>query len=951
MNIFKYLMSFLVIASFSLGVIAQEDADDVEEVVVTGSKIKSADLYSFAPVSEVTAEDIAISGKASIGEILAELPSQGSGLSRTFNNGGEGSVRIDMRNLGSGRTLVLVDGKRWVNSGRGANGSVDLNSIPTALVERVEILRDGASAVYGSDAIAGVVNIITKDSYSGADVAFRTGKYVDGGGEGDVVSYSFGNSSGNTSFIGGFSLVDLGFLSNFDRTETARAPGVGSSGTPQGRFAYGGVVPDGAGGFCSNFTVLEGTLGSDSSANFRCWINGTGDDENGVKVGDRFNYNPYNYVEVPSKRSNVFAKMTTDLDSGHTVGMMFTYQKRDSNQLLAPTPLFYGFQSYSVGEGIGAGNPYNPFGIDFCDLGGIANDGRTCDDATLGAGNYAVGWFGRRMLETGNRNYVDALETYRGMVTVDGSAMGFDYSAFLSKATNNATLTTDGLLDTSAVRRALASDCGPDGNGTTCLNIFGGQGADSSYLGNGLWGGSGSITPAMADAITFQGKNTGGNDMMNYGVDFTGDLFVNPQGFDVPVAFGYEHRSENGFNFPDAFIAKGLSSGNANQPVSGGFKVDELYAEAVYQVHSMLSFTAATRMSDYDTFGDTTNSKVAMLLSPMDGLNFRASFAEGFRAPSIGALYSGNADSFPTLQDPCDASSANFTGNADGSQTGQCLADGVPTGFLQPNDQIRITVGGNPDVQPEVSESFNVGMTYQSPMGWNIFADYYDVEVTELIGSIGAQLILNGCYTGTNSDYCSLIDRNASGFVTDLRNTTNNVGNLVTSGVEVGGSYDFSTAYGDFGISTEARMLDNYDVTLANGDVVYNAGYVLGGPRDNYVDFKMNTAVQWSMGNMFASVTFTHYGEGKGVANNAPTLSAATGELVTETEREIEAITYVDVQYGMFFPEYDATLRVGLDNLFDEDPTFFPETFANDFDPMYRTWGSQAWYMNLSMSF
>ena len=439
--------------------------------------------------------------------------------------------------------------------------------------------------------------------------------------------------------------------------------------------------------------------------------------------------------------------------------------------------------------------------------------------------------------------------------------------------------------------------------------------------------------------------------MMNYGVDFTGDLFVNPQGFDVPVAFGYEHRSENGFNFPDAFIAKGLSSGNANQPVSGGFKVDELYAEAVYQVHSMLSFTAATRMSDYDTFGDTTNSKVAMLLSPIDGLNFRASFAEGFRAPSIGALYSGNADSFPTLQDPCDASSANFTGNADGSQTGQCLADGVPTGFLQPNDQIRITVGGNPLVQPEVSESFNVGMTYQSAMGWNVFADYYDVEVTELIGSIGAQLILNGCYTGTNSDYCSLIDRNASGFVTDLRNTTNNVGNLVTSGVELGGSYDFSTAYGDFAVSTEARMLDNYDVTLANGDVVYNAGYVLGGPRDNYVDFKMNTAVQWSMGNMFASVTFTHYGEGKGVANNAPTLSAATGELVTETEREIEAITYVDVQYGMFFPEYDATLRVGLDNLLDEDPTFFPETFANDFDPMYRTWGSQAWYMNLSMSF
>jgi outer membrane receptor protein involved in Fe transport len=335
----------------------------------------------------------------------------------------------------------------------------------------------------------------------------------------------------------------------------------------------------------------------------------------------------------------------------------------------------------------------------------------------------------------------------------------------------------------------------------------------------------------------------------------------------------------------------------------------------------------------------------------MDGLNFRASFAEGFRAPSIGALYSGNSDSYPTLQDPCDVNSANFTGNADGTQTGQCLADGVPTGFTQPNDQIRITVGGNPLVQPEVSESFNVGMTYQSPMGWNIFADYYDVEVDELIGSIGAQLILNGCYTGTDPDYCSLIDRQTGGFVADLRNTANNVGNLVTSGVEVGGSYDFSTAYGDFAVSSEARMLDNYDVTLANGDVVYNAGYVLGGPRANFVDFKMNTAVQWSMGNMFASVTFTHYGEGNGVANNAPTLPFGGTELVEEDVRDIDAITYVDVQYGMFFPEYDATLRVGLDNVFDEDPTFFPETFANDFDPMYRTWGSQAWYMNLSMSF
>jgi len=937
MNIFKYLMSLLVITSFSLGVIAQEEDSDVEEVVVTGSKIKSADLYSFAPVTEITAEDIAVTGKASIGEILLELPSQGSGLSRNYNNGGSGAVRIDMRHLGSGRNLILVDGRRWVNSGQGANGSVDLNSIPSAMVERVEILRDGASAVYGSDAIAGVINIITKSDYTGTSATYQMGEYFDGGGESEVMTFTVGESFGKASYVAGVSIVDLEDLSNAARPETNAAPSFGgSSGTPQGRFAYSGVVGD-----CSNFTVAEGTSGANAATDFRCW----------TSPDDRFNYNPYNYIETPSKRLNAFAKMTRELDSGQTVRLDFMYQKRDSDRLLAPMPLFYGFGDFGGNEGIGAGNPYNPFGIEFCDLNGNANDGRTCDDETLGAGNYAVGWFGRRMLETGNRLYTDDIETYRAMASLDGEMMGFDYTAYFSKATNNALNTTDGLLDTGAVKRALASDCGPDGNGVTCLNIFGGQGPDSAYIGNNLWSGSGSITPEMARAISFQAKSSGGNQMTNYGVDFNGELFVNPQGFDVPVAFGYEHRQEDGFNFPDAFIAKGLSSGNANQPVSGGFEVDELYGELVYKVHEMVDFTVASRYSDYSTFGSTTNSKFGVLVQPTADLKVRATFAEGFRAPSIGALYSGNSDSYPDLQDPCDVNAANFTGNADGTQVGQCLADGVPAGFTQPNTQIRITVGGNPNVMPEESESFNVGLVWQPTgvQGLNMFADYYDIEITNLISSIGAQLLLNGCYTGSNPGYCGAIDRLSTGFVDDLRDTTNNVGTLVTSGVEVGGSYGFATAYGDFVLSVDARSLDTYDRTLANGDVQMAAGYVLGSSRDNLVDFKMNTSLSWTMGDMFASATLQHFGEGKGVANNPPTMTASG--LVTEDERTIDALTYLDLQYGMVLPEYNATVRIGVDNVMDEDPTYFPETFANDFDPAYRTWGSMHWYANVSVNF
>ncbi|MFL2487450.1 MAG: TonB-dependent receptor domain-containing protein, partial [Gammaproteobacteria bacterium] len=788
-----------------------------------------------------------------------------------------------------------------------------------------------------SDAIAGVINIITKDDYTGTSATYQMGEYFDGGGESEVMTFTVGESFGKASYVAGVSIVDLEDLSNAARPETNAAPSFGgSSGTPQGRFAYSGVVSD-----CSNFTVAEGTAGTNPATDFRCW----------TSPDDRFNYNPYNYIETPSKRLNAFAKMTRELDSGQTVRLDFMYQKRDSDRLLAPMPLFYGFGDFGGNEGIGAGNPYNPFGIEFCDLGGTTNDGRTCDDETLGAGNYAVGWFGRRMLETGNRLYTDDIETYRAMASLDGDLMGFDYTAYFSKATNNALNTTDGLLDTGAVKRSLASDCGPDGNGTTCLNIFGGQGPDSAYIGNNLWSGSGSITPEMARAISFQAKSSGGNQMTNYGVDFNGELFVNPQGFDVPVAFGYEHRQEDGFNFPDAFIAKGLSSGNANQPVSGGFEVDELYGELVYKVHEMLDFTVASRWSDYSTFGSTTNSKFGMLLTPTADLKVRATFAEGFRAPSIGALYSGNSDSYPDLADPCDVNASNFTGNADGTQVGQCLADGVPTGFTQPNTQIRITVGGNPNVQPEESESFNFGVVYQpsNVPGLNMFADYYDIEITNLISSIGAQLLLNGCYTGSDPAYCGAVDRLSTGFVADLRDTTNNVGTLVTSGLEVGGSYGFATAYGDFALSVDARSLDTYDRTLANGDVQMAAGYVLGSGRNNFVDFKMNTALTWTMGDMFASATLQHFGEGKGVANDPPTMTASG--LVTEDERDIEALTYLDLQYGMVLPEYNATVRVGVDNVMDEDPTYFPETFANDFDPAYRTWGSMHWYANVSVNF
>ncbi|MGV6801906.1 MAG: TonB-dependent receptor plug domain-containing protein [bacterium] len=941
----RLLQSTILAGALSAAAAGAAIAQD-DEFVITGSRIKGTELDSFQPVTVISEQDIDITGKVNIGEVLLELPGQGSGLSRTYNNGGDGSVRIDFRNLGSARTLVLVNGRRWINSGEGANSSVDLSTIPGAAVESVEILKDGASAVYGSDAIAAVVNVKLKDDFEGAQFSAQTGSYFDEGGTQTTYEALIGAKSDRGSIMVGASFVDQGFLSNADRAETAARPaGGGSSGTPQGRFAYGGVVTDN-GMPCSNFTVREGTGGQAlgaSDAGFRCW----------TSPDDRFNYNPYNYVETPSERTNIFAVGKYEFIDGINTRLELTYQNRESNQLLAPTPLFWGFGSFldNVGNGISAQNIYNPFGLNFCGFTtaelstGLNSDGDACD---------TYGWFGRRMLEVGNRNFSQDQNTFRAGLFFDGSIgdTGWDWEAYYIQGDNSNSTRTDGLLNVGNVEHALSAACNTDAS-CVPLNIFGGQGTDSVYLGDGLWGGSGSITQAMIDYITFTGTDTGGNSINNYGADFTtSSLFSMPAG-DVGFAVGFEHRNESGFFQPDAFIAAGLSSGNAASPVSGEFDVDEVYAEFKFPILENLDVDYAVRFSDYSTFGDTTNNKIGAKWQALPSLAVRGTWSEGFRAPSISNLFGGTGDSFPDVDDPCDVNSPNFIGNPDGTQVGQCLAEGVPTNFTQPNGQIRTTVGSNPNLTPEESESYTFGLIFQPEQmeGLQVFVDYYNIEVTNLISTIGAQNIVNGCYVGTNPEYCALVTRGPTGLFTEVTNTLQNVGNLETAGIELSAIYDMSNSMGDWRFNADMRWMDKYDVTLANGNVESNAGYVIGTSRDHFGEFRGNFGAIWMNGPWNAGATVQVIGAADGVAGQVPAVTASGAVINPDPITELDTTAYLDVQVGYDFEAYPLSVTVGVDNVLDQDPPLFTDTFANDFDPAYRTWGSQAWYVRATSEF
>ncbi|MDE0453456.1 MAG: TonB-dependent receptor [Gammaproteobacteria bacterium] len=921
---------------------ATEIAEDpsLETVVVTGSRIAYSPTDGPQPLTVVTRDDIEASGLLSIGDLIQRLPVQGSGVNRTYNNGGDGSIRVELRALGSARTLVLVNGKRWVASGEGANSSIDLNTIPMAAIERIEVLKDGASAVYGSDAIAGVVNIILRKNVEGIEFSHQTGSFAESGG-GDEQTWSVlgGVTTDRSRLTIGASLTAIDALSNADRQQTAKRPDDGgSAGTPQGRFGYGGVV----GGF-ANFTLREGEAGTDPS-HFREW----------TSPEDRFNYNPDNYIQTPNERRNIFLNGSYALTDNISFLFDALYQNRLSDQLLAPTPLFWGF---SADEGIDATNIHNPFGITFCGFSGTNNLGADCSELSE---DVAIGWFGRRMVEAGGRNFLQDIETFRGGFGFEGGLGDrWNWELYWSWAQNKASSTTEGLLNTEAIRKALGPASGCTGD-CVPLNIFGGQGTDANYEGDGRWSGSGSITEAMLNYITFTAHDNGGNDMKNLNAQVTGTVFDLPAG-PVGMAFGYEVREESGFTSPDALIVTGATSGNASQPTNGSYDVAEFFAEIGIPLLSgaplaeSLDINVAVRHSDYSTFGRTTNGKYNVMWRPHNDFLLRVTVSDGFRAPSIPELFFGQSDSYPELQDPCDVNSPNFTGSGNMQTNANCQAHGVPDGFVQPNSQIRITVGGNPELQPEESENFSVGLVYQPGWleGFQAEIDWFDIEISNTIASIGSQNILEQCYSDT-PQYCEHVDRGAGGFVTDLRNLNTNVGALAVSGIDLALSWTgIDTDWGLFDFAWDMTRYDEWESTDALGTRFQELGYVFGSSRNNNVDLRSTAHVGWVHGPWSARWSWQYIAEGNGVANSSPSYDIDGIYDAGDEVRILDATLYNDVVASYLWERnaYSVTVAAGVDNLFDQDPPFFPESFANDFDPDYRSWSSRFWYARVKVYF
>ena len=895
------------------------------DIVVTGSRIRRDPLAQDAPIVFVDQEDIAKTGLNSINDVLQRLPSAGGGLNGKFNNSGNfgnppdgggvgaGAAEIDLRYLGSKRTLVLVDGLRFVNaaSASGVPGSVDLNAIPESMIERVEVLQDGASAIYGSDAIAGVVNIITKRSQKGLLATAQLGGYDDGDGFTQNYQLSWGNGGdGPTQIVVGANFVKQDPISSGDRdislfpapfADSCLAGGC-SSGTPLGRFiVFPSVDPR------EDLTLIAPVIGrAPVIGDYRAFAGNA----------DRFNFAPYNFILTPLKRYGGFVQFRQELGEAINFSAKAIYNRRESKNQAAPLPLFVG---PDAGNGnlldtitISSLNPFNPFGVTL----------RGDDPTTIGINEQNYAFIGRRVIEGGPRRYNQKVDTVYGTATLDGKLnIGgrdwyWDVNGIAGR--NKAKQTMFGNVNAARLQMAL----GPE---AACLAA---TGPFAGCVPFNIFGGVGSITPAMLDYVGFIQRDSSKQNLWGASANVTGSLLDLPGG-PLGIAFGVEHRDLKGRFDPDPIVAAGLGSDIPALPTKGGYNIDEAYAElnapllADRPFFQLLELSGAVRFSDYSGIGSTTTFKAGINWKPVDDLRLRGAWTEGFRAPTIGELFGTPSRFDQEITDPCSA----VGGAIPPAVAANCVAQGVPAGgtYVQNNPQISVITGGNEELKPETSKGWNLGAVYSPSFvpRFSIEANYYNIKVKGAIQAINANTTLQNCVINNDPTACALVTRTATGQIANIQGLLDNIAAIKTEGLDLNLTYRTAKMdWGTVGFTLNNTFLFNYDVfvpTASGTQKISREGTEQGSPDQAFPKHKAIGIIDWNGTNFGASITGRYI---KGVRES-------------EADNKLNSRFYTDVQLRWFSPDFadNFSFAVGANNLFDKDPPGCISCGLNNFDP------------------
>jgi iron complex outermembrane receptor protein len=903
---------------------ASQNAAPLQRVEVTGSRIRQVDLETAQPVQVMTQEQIQKTGLVTVGDILNNLSSAGT---PDFSKGGSlvsnrenGGQYISLRNLGANRLLVLVDGKRWSQS---INGYTDLSTIPAALIDRIEVLKDGASSIYGSDAIAGVVNIILKKSMDGGQLSVYEGANQHGGdGKSKDFSLTYGANSDKGSLVFGLSHTEQGTVWARDRDITAYTYGPNHISDSLGTSPWGRIAP---------LTAAGGPNTKASTGGFNQILNHTGSYD-GMGVGqasnvatnyhayagadaDLFDSSQQMMFEMPTKLDSIFTKGTLELPYGMHFTSTAMFAQRNSsataagypmNSLSQPTyPVYIDKNSY-----------YNPYpGQDL--------------------------FFYRRTIElprtTDNQNrtlHIDA--TLAGEFNALGRTFNWDVG-YNHSDVSGSTL-SNGNLNLINLKKALGpSFYNPATQQVQCGTAANPIAPNQCTPFNILGGPSASNAAALA-YVNETGQATYGSTVNSATANIAGSLYDLPAG-ELGFAAGIENRSLRGYDYPGQMEQAGYSTDLGANPTNGHYNVKEEYAELAIPVlkdqpfAKLLSFDLATRHSDYSNFGTANNSKVSFMWKPMGDLLVRGTWAQGFRAPTVGDTFGGGQQTYDNYLDPCDSRYGEAASNPVVAQ--RCAAAGVPAGFRQLNSA-GVAVGGtggqgaypfysgagNTTLTPERAVTDTLGFVYSPSYlpGFSASVDWFRIKVNNMITAVGATWVAQQCYVENNPTFCSAIQRNPAGEISSLSRGNLNLGEMQTDGADISFGYRFPmTQYGRFALRSDTSYVHSFKQKSTSdaewqdyaGDYFYNK-------------WKSTNAVDWSMGNWSATWTARFYSAVRDQCwdvESAIECSNPTGytESFGTGYNKLGAEVYHDLNVG-YKTSWKGQIQFGINNLFDKKP-------------------------------
>jgi len=890
-----------------------------ERVEVTGSRIRQIDVETSQPILTVSQQDIQKSGLVTLGDIVNTLTTAGTPAfskgSVLTSNREQGGQYADMRNLGAQRVLVLVNGKRWTQT---VAGYTDMSTIPSAMIDRIEILKDGASAIYGSDAIAGVVNIFLKKSLTGGQLSLYGGQNEKGDGKSSNYSLVYGANGDKASMMFGLTFANVDPVWARTRAITAFTYGPDHPNGNLGTSPWGRIRQVGATGGATGFNQIINHTGTydgvgvsqdvTNPANYHAYAGAD---------ADVYNASQDMMFTMGSRLSTVFARGSFELAPSVRLSTTAMFASRTSARQIAGYPVSSTSQAaYPIY--IDKDNYWNPYG-----------------NRIAGAGNGQNLFFYRRTIEvprvTTNDNsttHIDA--ALEGDLALAGTTWNWSVGANYSSV--RGTVTTTGNANLINLKKALGPSfmnaAGVIQCGTAAAPIAG------CVPFNIIGGPSASTTDAL-NYVMSVGQATYGSTVSSVTADISGEAFKLPAGA-VGIAAGYEERTVRGYDRPGQFEQSGMSTDLAGNTTIGNYKVKEVYGELNVPIlknvpgAEALSINVAMRHSNYSSYGNTDRSKYSLHYKPIKDLLVRGTVSQGFRAPTLNDISGGGSQSFDNYLDPCD--SAFGEAARDPAVAARCAAAGVPAGFRQKNqagNNVPAAGGqtpypfqagaGNPTLQPETATTKTLGFVFSPSAlpGLNVSVDWWQIGIHNRITAVSAAYILGQCYISANAPFCTLFTRDATGQVNNLARGNANLGELSTEGFDIGLNYTFpATSVGKFAVRTETTYLKSYRIK-SNATASWTE-YV-----DEYPLYRLksNIGIDWSMGDFGATLGTRYYGRSKtqcwstNVECSNPGQAASWGTDVDYKSARI----YNDLSVS-YKTSWKGELRVGANNVFNVKP-------------------------------